>query len=267
MKSVVSGLGLVLGLMPSLVMGLPASAQQAAEMAPKAVVELFTSQGCSSCPPADKLFVELSRDPNLIALTFPVDYWDYLGWKDTLAHAGFTARQRQYAQARGDNTVYTPQAVVNGGMHVVGSDRAKIDMMLAKSALLVPITIEQPSTAGFKFKVDAAAMAKDILQSAARPAPKGTVYLLPIMRSTTVTIMRGENRGKLVSYANVVRGIHRIGEWTGAAAEFDVSTEQLKSFMGETGADGFVVLLQSEGKKAGKILGAARSKSLMSPAS
>src|SRR5436309_10150353 len=94
---------------------------------PRAVVELFTSQGCSSCPPADKIIGELAKDPSVIALSMPIDYWDYLGWKDTLADARFSARQKAYSHARGDRDVYTPQVIVNGAAHVIGSDRARIE--------------------------------------------------------------------------------------------------------------------------------------------
>ena len=90
---------------------------------PLAVVELFTSQGCSSCPPADKIVGELAKDPSVIALSMPIDYWDYLGWKDTLADSRFSARQKAYSHVRGDRDVYTPQVVVNGSAHVIGSDR------------------------------------------------------------------------------------------------------------------------------------------------
>src|ERR1700760_243304 len=94
---------------------------------PRAVVELFTSQGCSSCPPADKLIGELAKDPSIIALSLPIDYWDYLGWKDTLADKRFTARQKAYSHMRGDREVYTPQVVINGSVHVIGSDRESIE--------------------------------------------------------------------------------------------------------------------------------------------
>src|ERR1700761_2418884 len=94
---------------------------------PRAVVELFTSQGCSSCPPADKVIGDLAKDPSVIALSMPIDYWDYLGWKDTLADSRFSARQRAYSRMRGDREVYTPQAVVNGEVHVIGSDREALD--------------------------------------------------------------------------------------------------------------------------------------------
>src|SRR6185295_2227791 len=100
---------------------------QCAQGEPRAVIELFTSQGCSSCPPADKLIAEYAHDPSVIALSLAVDYWDYLGWKDTLALAGHTKRQRAYASARGDRQVYTPQAVVDGAVHTLGSDKAAIE--------------------------------------------------------------------------------------------------------------------------------------------
>ena len=99
----------------------------AAGAEPRAVIELFTSQGCSSCPAADKLIGEMSKDPNVIALSLAVDYWDYLGWKDTNAISGHSNRQRAYAKVRGDREVYTPQVVVNGAIHVLGSDKAAID--------------------------------------------------------------------------------------------------------------------------------------------
>src|ERR1700761_1575036 len=100
---------------------------------PRAVVELFTSQGCSSCPPADKLMGELAKDPSIIALSMPIDYWDYLGWKDTLADSRFSARQKAYSHMRGDRDVYTPQVVVNGSKHVVGSDREGIEHAIGQT--------------------------------------------------------------------------------------------------------------------------------------
>src|ERR1039457_127127 len=87
---------------------------------PRALLELFTSQGCSSCPAADKLLGEFANDPSLIAVSVPIDYWDYLGWKDTLASPAHSARQRGYARVRGDRQVYTPQIVVSGSTHVLG---------------------------------------------------------------------------------------------------------------------------------------------------
>src|SRR3979409_1950821 len=100
---------------------------------PRAVVELFTSQGCSSCPPADKLIGELSADPSLVTLSLPIDYWDYLGWKDTLADPRHSARQRAYASKRGDRQVYTPQVVINGSVHALGSDKAAIERAIVQT--------------------------------------------------------------------------------------------------------------------------------------
>src|ERR1700753_4368528 len=115
---------------------------------PRAVVELFTSQGCSSCPPADKVIGELAKDPSVIAMSMPIDYWDYLGWKDTLADSRFSARQKAYSRMRGDREVYTPQAVINGSVHVVGSDLAGIESAIgttreADGVMSVPVTMTQ----------------------------------------------------------------------------------------------------------------------------
>src|SRR5947209_6831445 len=96
----------------------------------RGVVELFTSQGCSSCPPADRYLAELAKDPGLVVLSWPVDYWDYIGWKDTFASPAFTARQKAYAAARRDDRVYTPQAVIDGVTHAVGNDRDRVQEAL-----------------------------------------------------------------------------------------------------------------------------------------
>jgi len=126
---------------------------------PRAVIELFTSQGCSSCPPADNILGELAKDPSVIALSMPIDYWDYLGWKDTLADARFSARQKAYSRVRGDREVYTPQVVVNGSAHVIGSDRAGIENAIhttkqAEGVMSVPVTMTQ---AGKEINVSVAA--------------------------------------------------------------------------------------------------------------
>src|SRR6059036_3120371 len=112
----------------------------------RAVIELFTSQGCSSCPAADKLVGEFASDPTLVTMSLPIDYWDYLGWKDTLADPRHTARQRAYSKVRGDREVYTPQIVVNGSRHALGSDKSAIEAAIAKSrenpaTLSVPVRL------------------------------------------------------------------------------------------------------------------------------
>src|SRR6201984_1450393 len=112
---------------------------------PRAVVELFTSQGCSSCPPADKIIGELAKDPDVIAMSMPIDYWDYLGWKDTLADSRFSARQKAYSRMRGDRDVYTPQAIVNGSVQAIGSDRTSIERAIHETehngVMSVPVSM------------------------------------------------------------------------------------------------------------------------------
>src|SRR6059058_4179142 len=154
---------------------------------PRAVVELFTSQGCSSCPPADKILGELAKDPSVIALSLPIDYWDYLGWKDTLADSRFSARQKAYSHMRGDRDVYTPQVIVNGAAHVIGSDRARIEGAIKDT--------------GKADKVMSFAAGKD-----STPA-QGEVWLCAISKSVPIAIGRGENRGREVVYHNVVRSL------------------------------------------------------------
>ena len=131
-------------LIAALLSATSAAATNAAAMErPRGVVELFTSQGCSSCPPADRIVGELAKDPSLVVLSLPVDYWDYIGWKDTLASPQCTARQKGYAAARGDGQVYTPQAVINGRIHVVGSKRAAVldKQMTSRKALNAKLAV------------------------------------------------------------------------------------------------------------------------------
>lgn len=243
----------------AILLGHPAPAQAPSQPAagqqrqPRAVLELFTSQGCSSCPAADALFVELARDPNVISLTLPVDYWDYLGWKDTLAQPAFSARQKGYAHLRGDGHVYTPQAVVNGAAHVVGSDRAAIQA--ASAAASLPVRISATESDG---------MVRVSVPAATAGQRTGTVFILPVSRAREVAITRGENRSRRITYANVVREMIRVGDWTGEEAKFELP---LASARGGD-ADGYVVLLQSVMPKAngamksGPILGAVRSAGL-----
>ena len=183
------------------------TANTAAGAEPRAVIELFTSQGCSSCPAADKLIGEMSKDPNVIALSLAVDYWDYLGWKDTNAISGHSNRQRAYAKVRGDREVYTPQVVVNGAIHVLGSDKAAIDKAVVQThqnsaALTLPVSM---SVAGDKLTVTIAAN-----DGAAQPAE---VWLCPLSRSVPVAIGRGENHGRTITYTNVVKRWVKLGDW------------------------------------------------------
>ena len=222
----------------------------AANAEPRAVLELFTSQGCSSCPPADKVIGEFSHDPSVIALSLPVDYWDYLGWKDTLALAGHTSRQRAYAKSRGDREVYTPQVVVNGMAHAPGGDKAAIEAAIQKTRqkaapLSIPVKL---SLAGETVTVTIAASKDEQGQA--------DVWLCPVSKSVSVAIGRGENHGHTVAYSNVVRRWVKLGEWNGKSETFNVALKDV-----QTGdIDSVAVLVQNGGVSAPKIiLGAAQA--------
>jgi len=188
---------------------------------PRAVIELFTSQGCSSCPPADKLMGELSRDPSLVILSLPVDYWDYLGWKDTLALHGHSGRERAYADMRGDREVFTPQVVVNGMVHVLGSDKAAIESAIVQTRsiaapLTLPVTV---SVADGKVSVT--------VPAAYGEQRSAEVWLCPITGKAQVEVGRGENRGHTLAYYNVVRRWVKLGDWNGNAQTFSLPVADL----------------------------------------
>jgi hypothetical protein len=216
---------------------------------PRAVVELFTSQGCSSCPPADQIIGELAKDPNVIALSMPIEYWDYLGWKDTLADSRFSARQKAYSQMRGDRDVYTPQVIVNGSANVIGSDRAGIDSAIQstqKSAgvMSVPVTM---TLSGKQINVSVAA-------SKGPTAAHGEVWICSVSKSVPISIGRGENRGRDVTYYNVVRNILKVGDWNGSPGNWSVPLENIS----RDGVDAAVVYVQDGNReKPGPMLGAA----------
>ena len=223
---------------------------QSAQAEPRAVIELFTGQGCSSCPPADKLIAEFAQDPSVIALSLAVDYWDYLGWKDTLALNGHSNRQRAYAKSRGDRQVYTPQAVIDGAVHVLGSDKAAIERAIRQTReqsapLTLPVKIEQ---AGDKLTVTVSASKDEKGQA--------EIWLCPITRSAPVSIGRGENGGRSITYTNVVRRWIKLGDWSGKAETFSVP---LKDFQAGHGIDSAAVIVQSGVASAPKLmLGAAQ---------
>jgi hypothetical protein len=214
---------------------------------PRAVIELFTSQGCSSCPPADRLLSELRNDSSLLTLSLPIDYWDYLGWKDTLAMPGHTARQKAYSQVRGDREVYTPQVVVNGVAQALGSDRTEIEKAVAQSrqqvsALSVPVQV-----------VVANERVTVTLPNGNGDGTAG-VWLCPLSRSITVGIGRGENHGRTITYTNVVRRWVKLGTWSGKSETFTVPVDAIKS----AGIDAVAVMVQSgSADKPGVMLGAS----------
>jgi hypothetical protein len=220
----------------------------AAQTQPRAVVELFTSQGCSSCPPADQLLAQLAGDSTLIAMSVHIGYWDYIGWKDTLADPRNAARQRGYAYARGDGKVYTPQAVVNGSVHALGSDRAAIEHAIAKSrrlgAMSLPPVRLTVADGGLEVAVP----------DGAEERTAAEVWLWGLTKAVTVAIARGENKGRDITYHNVIRRGLKLGDWNGKAGSWSVP---LSALAGD-GIDRAAVLVQS-GRldKPKTILGAA----------
>ena len=216
---------------------------------PRAVVELFTSQGCSSCPPADRIVGELAKDPNVIALSMPIDYWDYLGWKDTLADSRFSARQKAYSHVRGDRNLYTPQMIVNGSAQVIGSDRAAIEGAItntgkAEGVMSVPVTM---TLSGKLINVSVEA-------SKVPTTGRGEVWLCSVSRAVPISIGRGENRGQQVTYYNVVRNLVKVGDWNGGAGSWTIPLENIS----RDGVDAAVVYVQDGSRdKPGAMLGAA----------
>jgi hypothetical protein len=234
-------------------MSLPMLATASADpAAPRAgtLVELYTSQGCNSCPPANKLVGKLADRDGVVVLTFPVDYWDSLGWKDTFGSHAFTERQRAYATARGDDQVYTPQVVVNGLVHAVGSQADAVDSAITRTTAAV-----QPRQPKFDVTVkksvisvstgDAPSDTLDFLKSA-------TVWLAEYRRTATVAIKRGENAGADLTYTNIVRKMTRVGEWKGKANTLSVTLNGKGDDRGPY--DGAVVFLQKD--SSGPVLAA-----------
>ncbi|RTL62729.1 MAG: DUF1223 domain-containing protein [Hyphomicrobiales bacterium] len=231
----------------AVLIALPAAgrAQGPANPSPaKTVIELFTSQGCSSCPAADALLGRLIAErKDIIALTFPTDTWDYLGWKDTLSSPKFSKRQKVYAATFKD-MIYTPQAVINGRVHLNGADET---LMKRKIAALGPVKVPiHVSEEAGKLTIEAAAAA------GGETAPhEGTLWLAVLSKSVTVPVTRGENSGKTLTYYNVVREITPVGMWNGKAmtAKFE------RASIAGSDTDSAVVLLQES--HGGPIIGAA----------
>lgn len=226
----------------------PATASESRQVG--GVVELFTSQGCNSCPPADRVLLDLAKEGKVIALGYHVDYWDYLGWKDTLGSPDFTERQHGYARTFAERSVYTPQAVINGRLHVNGGNRPAIDRQLdelsADGPLLpIRVTMEEADDS-----VVVSAEAGDV-------AGFDNAHLVVVYfdRARQVKIERGENRGKTITYANIVTGVQTAGMWHGEPVRFELP----KSEMARRGDGGCAVLLQvvDDNGAPGAILGAA----------
>ena len=232
----------------AIVAALPGLAEQPQTVSkPSIVLELFTSQGCSSCPPADALLAKLTDEPGVVTLSYAVDYWNYLGWRDTLSSPANSERQRDYARVRGDGKVYTPQMVVDGLIHVNGSNEAAIEMARRKAG-------DQLA----KAKVDVAMRAEaDTLVIDIGAAPESsdkraaTVWLALAKDKETVSITRGENRGKEITYHHPVRELSPVGMWKGEAMTIRLPLKDLKA----KGGDQLFALLQVE--NSGPIIGVA----------
>jgi hypothetical protein len=181
------------------------------------VVELFTSEGCSSCPPADAFLGELAQRQYVLPLSFHVDYWDYIGWKDQFADPHYTRRQYAYAEAQGSSMVYTPQMVIAGAIDVVGSDRKAVEKALKKAytrnaMYRIRVMREEDGTVVAQFP----------------DAPIGvpaTVWLVTYQRSAESHVKAGENAGRDLMTYNVVRSLQKVGMWYGAATEIELKLD------------------------------------------
>src|SRR5271169_1802542 len=201
------------------------------------VVELFTSEGCSSCPPADALLVELANRPDVLALSLHVDYWDRLGWKDPFSSPQATARQEQYARLLNIDTVYTPQIVVDGRREAVGSDRAAVERAVdaaSHESSAVPVTLSVKNGQA------------RITLGRGGDAANASVVLIGFDRRRVDTVERGENSGRTLTHVDVMRGIEEVGRFTGQASQI-VSTPPWQS-------DRLAAIVQA---LDGRILGAA----------
>lgn len=227
------------------VLGSPASAGEFRE-GPKAVLELFTSQGCSSCPQADAMLDEMGKRADVITLAYHVDYWDYIGWEDTFGDKKNSQRQRDYAAAWGSSRIFTPQLVVNGECGVVGNKRDKVDAALATAT--IPLEVKLADAGNDTIDVSIAGRSGDGFGEA-------VVWLVTYIDRADVAIDRGENKGRNVAYTHIVTGRQVLGMWD------PVKGAALKLPLGEvlTGQSNGAAILVQQDKNGlpGPILGAA----------
>lgn len=210
------------------------------------VVELFTSQGCSSCVRADAYFGALAKRPDVIALGFHVDYWNYIGWNDPFAKPWATERQREYQDSLKTRFVYTPQVVVDGAAEVVGSDDEKCDALIdAAKAKAAP----RPTLA-LHWRADGA-LAVDVGTGDSPAGQPATLWLVGYDSAHTTQVLQGENEGRTVTDYHPVRSYSQLGKWAGWSTEFIVPAAQVTTL----GNGGIAVLLQEHG--TGPILTAA----------
>ena len=219
----------------------PAQAQQG-----PVVVELFTSQGCAACPPADKLLESLAAREDVIAMGLHVDYWDYIGWADSFGQDKFSNRQKAYARAKGRSSVYTPQMIVGGIDEVKGSSMAQV-MGTIGTHLSMKLTYD-----GVRINLSGT-RGKDVSIEAV--APEGLPYaadvqLVRYKDAEDVEIMAGENAGRTISYRNIVTSWNVLGTWDGVGT--------FRRTVDVEGTDAVVIVIQEQGM--GPIIAAARQR-------
>lgn len=215
---------------------------------PVKVLELFTSQGCSSCPPADALFREYSKNPDIVALAYHVDYWDYLGWRDDLASTENTQHQQAYAEVFG-GSVYTPQLVINGSRHVIGSERATIEDEVgsASGSITSPVAVDL-LTSDNSVRIH--------VGSGPKMEEEVHVVLVFYQPRRLVEIVNGQNAGRTVDYRNIVTSRQTVGIWHGQSMDIEIPRSEMEKKGG-----GCAVLLQQMDEQGypGAIVGAGQT--------
>ncbi len=207
------------------------------------VIELYTSQGCSSCVPADAFLAQLAARKDVVALSLPITYWDMLGWTDTLATQANTDRQKAYAQAMGRGGVYTPQVIVDGRKDLVGSKDAAIDQAIAAREAKLPDVPIKLSLLPHEVHV--------VVSSARMKSPTpATIWMMAVRPRATVKIGAGENAGRTLTYRDIVTGIKAVGIWKGKQVTLDLP----RAATGAGPGEGITVIVQQGGY--GQILGA-----------
>lgn len=243
------GLFVALGL-AALVLTKPAQAQPK-NPSQLVVLELFTSQGCNSCPPADALMKDWQQQPGVLPLSLHVDYWDYLGWKDTLSRKGHGIRQQDYARNSGKREVYTPQVVVDGQYAVVGSDREAVAFAIDKARRRQHVTMKAERNKAGQWQVQVPSIDKAVAEKGW--AGEAKLLLCRFDLQHDVSIERGENHGRTLNYLNVARSWTELGRWQGKDATYEVSNMADIDWSRQ----GAVVLLQAVNSQGvGPIIGA-----------
>jgi hypothetical protein len=209
-----------------------------AEERPPIVVELFTSQGCNSCPPADAYLGELARRPGILAFAFHVDYWNYIGWTDPFGRPWSSTRQRGYQKSLNERFVYTPQIVVNGAAQGIGSERDTIEGLLRAATAVPP----RPHPELTLHRRPDGALIVDVGAGQSPPQAPADIWLIGFDRMHNTQVLRGENEGQTLTDYHPVRAYRRIGAWPGWALELVVPASETEAL-----GDEVAVLVQTAG--------------------